>query len=65
MEIIPAILTEKFEDCLKMLKQEESFAPYVQIDVMDGVFVPSKSFTAEAFSAVIRRRIIRDSHTDS
>ena len=52
MEIIPAILTEKFEDCLKMLKQAESFAHHVQIDVMDGVFVPSKSFPPEELNRI-------------
>jgi len=47
MKIIPAILAEKFEDGLRMLKQAESFAHYVQIDLIDGIFVPSKSFPAE------------------
>jgi ribulose-phosphate 3-epimerase len=50
MEIIPAILAEKFEDGLRMLKQAESFAHYVQIDLMDGIFVPSQSFPAEEIS---------------
>lgn len=44
MKIIPAILCEKLEDCQKMLRQAESFTDYVQIDLMDGVFVPSRSF---------------------
>jgi ribulose-phosphate 3-epimerase len=47
MEIVPAILAETFDDCLRMLRQAESFTKYVQIDVMDGRFVPSKSFPLE------------------
>lgn len=52
MKIIPAILTEKFEDCLKMLRQAESFTNYIQIDLMDGIFVPSKSFSAEKINNI-------------
>ena len=52
MEIVPAILAEKFEDCLQMLRQAESFAHYVQIDVMDSIFVPSKSFPLEEINHV-------------
>jgi len=44
MKIVPSILAEKPEDFLLRIKQAESFTDYVQIDLMDGVFVPSKSF---------------------
>ena len=47
MEIVPAILAENFDNCVKMLREAESFTNYVQIDVMDGLFVPSKSFPLE------------------
>lgn len=50
MEIIPAILAQEFGDCLKMVKQAESFTSYVQIDLMDGLFVPSRSFSGEAIN---------------
>jgi len=52
MEIVPAILAENFDDCVKMLRQAESFTNYVQIDVMDGMFVPSKSFSLENINRV-------------
>jgi ribulose-phosphate 3-epimerase len=52
MKIIPAILAEKLEDCLRMLKHAESFAHYVQIDLMDGIFVPSKSFPVEQINNI-------------
>jgi ribulose-phosphate 3-epimerase len=44
MKIVPSILAEKPEDFLLWIRQAESFTDYVQIDLMDGVFVPSKSF---------------------
>jgi len=52
MKIIPAILAENFNDCLKMLKQAESFTDYVQIDLMDGDFVSSRSFPGEEINRI-------------
>ena len=45
--IIPAILTSDFKEfktILSKLTASEILFPFVQIDVMDGVFVPNKSF---------------------
>ena len=47
MDIFPTILTDKLDDLLKMVRQAEGFAKFIQIDVMDGIFVPSKSFSLE------------------
>ena len=44
--IVPAILTESPAALVSMLKQAATFTDWVQIDVMDGVFVPSVSITA-------------------
>jgi len=52
MEIIPAILADNIGGCLKMVKQAESFTRYVQIDLMDGLFVPSRSFSGEAINDI-------------
>ncbi len=46
--IIPAILTSdffEFKNILNNLSATEIIFPFVQIDVMDGVFVPNKSFS--------------------
>ncbi len=43
LEITPTILTDNFLELKEMLKKAESFCDYVQIDIMDGKFVPSKS----------------------
>ena len=47
MKIIPAILTDKPEELKRMITQAESFCDLIQIDIMDGRFVPSKSISAE------------------
>lgn len=44
MKIVPAILAKNLDDFYAMFRQAELFAEYVQIDIMDGVFVPAKSF---------------------
>ncbi len=46
--IIPAVLTSdftEFKTILSNLTATEIMFPFVQIDVMDGVFVPNKSFS--------------------
>lgn len=45
--IVPAILTEDPEALESMVRQVERFATYVQFDIMDGQFVPSRSITCE------------------
>jgi len=47
MKIIPAILAETLKDFHLRIRQAERFADYVQIDLMDALFVPSRSFPAE------------------
>lgn len=52
MKIVPAVLAESFDEFLLRLKQAESFTDYVQIDLMDGIFVPSKSILPEKINEV-------------
>lgn len=52
MKIVPAILAENYNDFLMRLRQAESFTDYVQIDIMDGSFVPSLSFSAEELNSI-------------
>ncbi len=47
IRVIPAILTDKPPELERMLKLSASFTDYVQIDIMDGQFVPSTSITWE------------------
>ncbi len=43
MKIVPAILTDRLETLRESLNAAQAFTDYVQIDFMDGQFVPSKS----------------------
>ena len=47
MEIVPSLLAEEWSDFLVRLRQAELFAPFVQVDLMDGQFVPTTSFPPE------------------
>lgn len=44
-KVVPAILTEDPKALKTMVYQAESFVGYVQFDIMDGRFVPSRSIT--------------------
>ncbi|MFC1668659.1 ribulose-phosphate 3-epimerase [Chlamydiota bacterium] len=46
MQVVPAVLTEKKDDLKTMVNGAETYTNYIQIDIMDGIFVPSKSITA-------------------
>ncbi len=52
MRIVPAILTEKQQDLKLMLDQAETFTDFVQIDFMDGSFVPSRSIAPEDLAEI-------------
>ena len=44
MEIIPAIIANSFQELQKKVKFVEPYVGTVQLDVMDGVFVPNKTW---------------------
>ena len=46
-KVVPAILTDDPKALATMVRQAESFTNYVQFDIMDGQFVPSRSITSE------------------
>lgn len=45
--VVPAILTDEPKALENMVHQAESFADWVQFDIMDGRFVPSRSINYE------------------
>jgi ribulose-phosphate 3-epimerase len=61
MKIVPALLTDNREELQRMLKLCKSFAGYVQIDIMDGEFVASKSIN-EKDIASLRSPIKAEAH---
>jgi ribulose-phosphate 3-epimerase len=52
MNIVPAILASTKDDFFYLLRQAESFTDYVQIDLMDGFFVPTRSFPEEKLNSL-------------
>ncbi|RKY40022.1 MAG: ribulose-phosphate 3-epimerase [Candidatus Omnitrophota bacterium] len=51
-KIVPALLTDKKSELEKMLEICKNFTDYVQIDIMDGEFVPSKSISLQDLQSV-------------
>ncbi len=45
--VVPAILTDDPKALESMVRQAETFTTWVQFDIMDGQFVPSRSITWE------------------
>ena len=59
VEILPAILTQNLEDFQSKIKLIEGFAEKVQIDVIDGIFLPERTvglefMSSENFSAKLK-----------
>ena len=51
-QVVPALLTEDPKTLEALVRQTESFTDYVQFDIMDGQFVPSRSVTCEHLAAL-------------
>ncbi|MBN2483430.1 MAG: ribulose-phosphate 3-epimerase [Candidatus Omnitrophica bacterium] len=47
MKVVPALLTDNKDEFLKMIDICRGFTDYVQVDIMDGEFVPSASITLD------------------
>jgi len=47
IRVVPAILTNDPGALETMVRQSETFTDFVQFDIMDGCFVPSRSITGE------------------
>ncbi|MDY6796683.1 MAG: ribulose-phosphate 3-epimerase [Actinomycetota bacterium] len=53
--VVPAILTDDPAELEAMARRVETFAPYMQVDIMDGEFVPSHSVhTRKLLDVMIR-----------
>ena len=46
-KVVPALLTDDPKALETMVRQAETFTDYVQFDIMDGQFVPSRSITCD------------------
>ena len=61
IKIIPAVLTDDPKKLETYIRQSETFTDYVQVDIMDGVFVPSKSIVASDL-AKIKTKLFLEAH---
>lgn len=52
MRVVPAILTESKQALISMLNVCAEFTDYVQVDIMDGKFVPSLSIDRAELSSI-------------
>jgi ribulose-phosphate 3-epimerase len=52
VKIVPSILADTLGDFLPLIRQAESFTDYVQIDLMDGLFVPTKSIPPDVINSI-------------
>lgn len=52
MRIVPAILADKLGDFQNMVNIAGGFTDYIQVDLMDGVFVPSRSIPPDALEGL-------------
>ncbi len=59
--VVPAVLTDKPVILESMIRQAEKFTDWVQIDIMDGVFVPSTSIKSKDIS-LIQPKIAWEAH---
>ncbi len=50
--VVPALLTDKKDDLQAMLKSCAGFTDFVQVDIMDGQFVPSASVSLKEMAEV-------------
>lgn len=61
MEIIPAIMPRKYEDIKVRAKDVYGLVKTIQVDIMDGVFVPTKSWPyleeAEIFQKLVSKEM--------
>jgi len=44
MEVIPAINAQSFDEVKKLIAQASAFAPWIHIDVTDGIFTPHQTW---------------------
>src|SRR5512137_2160810 len=50
--VLPAILTDDPQVLANMVRQSETFTDFVQVDIMDGRFVPSSSIVCNDVTSV-------------
>jgi len=61
-QIIPAIIANNFEELERKLSQVEGLVSWAQIDVMDGVFTPPKTFNNPSKLSKLDTKVNLEAH---
>ncbi len=62
VEIIPAIIAKDFEDLEKKIKLVEPYVQTVQLDVMDGIFIPNKTWNKPRELEKLKTNLFLEAH---
>lgn len=62
IEIIPTILVESFEEVKERIKMVEDYVNWVQLDIMDGVFVNNETWDNPEDLQKIKTRLKLEAH---
>ena len=54
VEVVPAILSHTREDLIKKIEQVMPFVNFIQLDIMDGKFVPNKTVGGELVDEILQ-----------
>jgi len=61
VEIVPAVLVKTAEELKQRVKEIEPFVKRVQIDIMDGIFVPNKTVQPEDLKG-FKTKLMKEAH---
>jgi ribulose-phosphate 3-epimerase len=61
VEIVPAVLVKTAEELKQRVKEVEPFVKRVQIDIMDGIFVPNKTIQPEDMRN-FKTKLMKEAH---
>jgi ribulose-phosphate 3-epimerase len=62
IEIIPAIIAKDFQDLQEKIEQVMPFVSAVQLDVMDGIFVPNRTWNEPDDLENIKSKLFFEAH---
>ena len=62
IEIIPTILVKTFDEVKEKIKQVENLVDWVQLDIMDGVFVDNKTWNNPSDLRGFKTRVKLEAH---
>ncbi|MBI1888642.1 MAG: ribulose-phosphate 3-epimerase, partial [Candidatus Spechtbacteria bacterium] len=62
VEIIPAIIAKNFKELTDKVQLVESYADWVQLDIMDGKFVPNRTWRKPKDLQTFNPRVFLEAH---